>query len=226
MKTEAQTIRELIDTGDTGGAVDAAAAHLAAQRAKADRILATLDACHRAEAGAFSVRGPPGRSGRSPGTPLSEAGAGAEPVSGTRPLPLQRRAGPLRSSARTGTLGGVPAGLPRGRDQAGRAARHHPAGGGGRTLLVQPATGRDVTEEIETFAGGFVSGAEDVDGFILKSRSPSCGPGGRDFGDFAPRSWAVRFEAEYILDQAVFAPFPEALVSQADSGRGRVGRAP
>lgn len=34
-------------------------------------------------------------------------------------------------------------------------------------------------------------------------------------------SWAVRFEAAYILDQAVFAPFPDALVSEADSGKGR-----
>ena len=34
-------------------------------------------------------------------------------------------------------------------------------------------------------------------------------------------SWAVRFRAGYILDQAVFAPFPEALVSEADSGKGR-----
>ena len=36
-------------------------------------------------------------------------------------------------------------------------------------------------------------------------------------------SWAVRFEADYILDQALFAPFPEALVSEADSGKGRRG---
>lgn len=37
-------------------------------------------------------------------------------------------------------------------------------------------------------------------------------------------SWAVRFDAGYILDQAVFAPFPEALVTEADSGKGRSGR--
>lgn len=34
-------------------------------------------------------------------------------------------------------------------------------------------------------------------------------------------SWAERFGADYILDQAVFAPFPEALVSEMDSGKGR-----
>ena len=47
-----------------------------------------------------------------------------------------------------------------------------------RTLLVQPATGRDVTEDMEAFAGRFLSVANGVDGFILKLRSPSCGLGG------------------------------------------------
>ena len=38
-------------------------------------------------------------------------------------------------------------------------------------------------------------------------------------------SWSGRFRAGYILDQAVFAPFPETLVvSEADSGKGRTGR--
>ena len=36
-------------------------------------------------------------------------------------------------------------------------------------------------------------------------------------------SRAVRFGGDYILDQALFAPFPEALVSEADSGKGRGG---
>lgn len=41
-------------------------------------------------------------------------------------------------------------------------------------------------------------------------------------------AWArrIRFGSDYILDQALFAPFPEALASPADSGKGRaVGRA-
>jgi len=42
-------------------------------------------------------------------------------------------------------------------------------------LLVQPATGRDVTDAMRRFAGGFVAGLGAVDGFILKGRSPSCG---------------------------------------------------
>lgn len=60
---------------------------------------------------------------------------------------------------------------------------------GKRTLLVQPATGRDVTTAMETFASGFVGGAGGVDGFILKSRSPSCGLGGsRCTTDLSPGS--------------------------------------
>jgi uncharacterized protein YbgA (DUF1722 family)/uncharacterized protein YbbK (DUF523 family) len=41
--------------------------------------------------------------------------------------------------------------------------------------LYQPATGRDVTGEMRSFAAEFLDALGDVDGFILKSRSPSCG---------------------------------------------------
>ncbi len=51
------------------------------------------------------------------------------------------------------------------------------AAGGGRRL-VQPATGRDLTGAMEGFAAGFVGRVGEVDGFILKSRSPSCGRDG------------------------------------------------
>jgi len=41
--------------------------------------------------------------------------------------------------------------------------------------LQQLNTGKDVTEEMEKFSKNFVSSIEEVDGFILKDRSPSCG---------------------------------------------------
>ena len=41
--------------------------------------------------------------------------------------------------------------------------------------LVQPATGRDVTEDMNSFSASFFASLDAVDGFILKSRSPSCG---------------------------------------------------
>ncbi len=44
-----------------------------------------------------------------------------------------------------------------------------------RHRLVQPSTGRDLTTEMTAFAKGYLDGAGEVDGFILKSHSPSCG---------------------------------------------------
>ena len=46
---------------------------------------------------------------------------------------------------------------------------------GDRNLLVQPVTGRDLTDDMEGFAARHLDGLDEVDGFILKSRSPSCG---------------------------------------------------
>ena len=41
--------------------------------------------------------------------------------------------------------------------------------------LVQLTTGRDLTNDLQSFATGFLEQLGDVDGFILKQRSPSCG---------------------------------------------------
>ena len=45
----------------------------------------------------------------------------------------------------------------------------------GELRLLQPATGRDVSQEMRAFAANYLDGIGVVDGFILKSRSPSCG---------------------------------------------------
>jgi uncharacterized protein YbgA (DUF1722 family)/uncharacterized protein YbbK (DUF523 family) len=45
----------------------------------------------------------------------------------------------------------------------------------GDLRLVQPATGADVTEPMQDFAQSFLDSVPEVDGFILKGRSPSCG---------------------------------------------------
>lgn len=41
--------------------------------------------------------------------------------------------------------------------------------------LQQPSTGRDVTEAMTTYTCEYLNSLEPVDGFVLKSRSPSCG---------------------------------------------------
>lgn len=46
---------------------------------------------------------------------------------------------------------------------------------GDEERLVQLLTGLDVTEAMRRFSSGFFEKAGEVDGFILKSRSPSCG---------------------------------------------------
>lgn len=45
----------------------------------------------------------------------------------------------------------------------------------GALRLVQPAAGRDVTAEMLGFCAFFLGSLGEVDGFLLKSRSPSCG---------------------------------------------------
>jgi len=49
------------------------------------------------------------------------------------------------------------------------------ASGSGGLRLLQPSTGADVTERMTRFAASFLDGLPTVDGFLLKSRSPSCG---------------------------------------------------
>jgi len=41
--------------------------------------------------------------------------------------------------------------------------------------LQQPATGEDLTDRMTRFVDGFLTALPEVDGFILKGRSPSCG---------------------------------------------------
>lgn len=45
----------------------------------------------------------------------------------------------------------------------------------GVTRLVQPTTERDVTTAMQEFNDRFLGALTDIDGFVLKSRSPSCG---------------------------------------------------
>lgn len=45
----------------------------------------------------------------------------------------------------------------------------------GKLRLMQPASNMDVTDKMLSFVNWFLDSAGEVDGFILKSRSPSCG---------------------------------------------------
>ncbi|MCK4537727.1 MAG: DUF523 domain-containing protein [Candidatus Krumholzibacteria bacterium] len=47
----------------------------------------------------------------------------------------------------------------------------------GGLCLIQPATSKDFTGEMKAFVDSFLDSLGEVDGFILKNRSPSCGIG-------------------------------------------------
>jgi uncharacterized protein YbgA (DUF1722 family)/uncharacterized protein YbbK (DUF523 family) len=82
--------------------------------------------------------------------------------------------------------------------------------------LVQPATGRDLTEAMQRFADTFPAGVGEVDGFILKSRSPSCGI--KDVKVFAaPEHKTPRERGRGFFGGAVLDRFPDLPVE--DEGR-------
>jgi len=77
----------------------------------------------------------------------------------------------------------------------------------GRHLLYQPATGRDVTEPMRSFARSFLEGLSGVDGFLLKGRSPSCGT--RDVKIYhSPRPDAGAGRGAGLFGEEVTARFP------------------
>jgi len=51
----------------------------------------------------------------------------------------------------------------------------HLVSGANGIKLIQPETSMEITERMKTFADSFLDSLQDVDGFILKSSSPSCG---------------------------------------------------
>jgi len=47
----------------------------------------------------------------------------------------------------------------------------------GEKILIQPKTGKDLTEKFKTVFKQYIGKLTDLDGIILKSKSPSCGIG-------------------------------------------------
>ncbi len=95
------------------------------------------------------------------------------------------------------------------------------AGDGGRTL-VQPATGRDLTQPMTTFSQSFLGTLKEVDGFILKSRSPSCGI--RDTKIHDADQETVLERGAGIFAAAVLEHFPDAAVEDEKRLRNRIRR--
>jgi uncharacterized protein YbgA (DUF1722 family)/uncharacterized protein YbbK (DUF523 family) len=87
----------------------------------------------------------------------------------------------------------------------------------GAERLLQPATKRDVTEEMEDFAQSFLGSLKVVDGFILKAGSPSCGIRNTRIylreGNVAP----ISKTATGVFGKAVLGKFPYLAIE--DEGR-------
>jgi uncharacterized protein YbgA (DUF1722 family) len=91
----------------------------------------------------------------------------------------------------------------------------------GEYRLVQPATGKDVTEDMKNFCTAFLDSAGDVDGFILKFRSPSCGMKDVKVYPSAGKSGAVEKTSGYF-GGAVLKRYPFLPIE--DEGRLRNSR--
>jgi uncharacterized protein YbgA (DUF1722 family)/uncharacterized protein YbbK (DUF523 family) len=82
--------------------------------------------------------------------------------------------------------------------------------------LVQPASGRDLTGEMQKYSKDFLGSLGPVDGFILKSRSPSCGI--KDVKVHATADGpATVGKSSGLFAAAVFERFPAAAIE--DDGR-------
>lgn len=85
----------------------------------------------------------------------------------------------------------------------------------GEERLMQPATGRDVSAEMRAFAAQFLGSLPAVDGFILKSRSPSCGI--KDVKLRAANGRGIVGTTSGFFGRAVMERFPHAAIE--DEGR-------
>lgn len=85
----------------------------------------------------------------------------------------------------------------------------------GAIRMVQPATDADLTERMTDFAGEFLGALGAVDGFLLKSRSPSCGP--KDVRVYGPKGIPVDERSGGLFAEAVRERYP--LAALEDEGR-------
>jgi uncharacterized protein YbgA (DUF1722 family)/uncharacterized protein YbbK (DUF523 family) len=86
----------------------------------------------------------------------------------------------------------------------------------GEPRLLQPNTGHDHTEQMRSFVVSFLDSLTDVDGFILKNRSPSCGL--NDVKTYAStKKGAAATKGQGMFGGAVMERFPQLAVE--DEGR-------
>ncbi len=77
----------------------------------------------------------------------------------------------------------------------------------GKKFLLQPSTGRDVSCQMSSFAQQFLSTQHNIDGFLLKSQSPSCGTRDVKIYPAVTHSAAIRRDAGFFGED-VLRQFP------------------
>lgn len=87
----------------------------------------------------------------------------------------------------------------------------------GEIRLIQSATGLDLTEKMQDFANSFLNSVTEVDGFILKSRSPSCGIKDCKVYSGTEKGSAVLKRSWGFFGKAVLDKFPHLAIE--DEGR-------
>ena len=81
----------------------------------------------------------------------------------------------------------------------------------GQVRLLQPDTGRDCTQQMQEFTHRHLAGLRDIDGFLFKGRSPSCGP--TDVKIFeGPEKGARARKGRGLFAAAALMAFPQAAV--------------
>lgn len=76
---------------------------------------------------------------------------------------------------------------------------------GNNIFLIDTKTGEDFSKRMKEFAGKFISNLYDVDGFIMKAKSPSCGIGdAKIYG----KGWAVVGKSDGMFTKLMREAFP------------------
>jgi uncharacterized protein YbgA (DUF1722 family)/uncharacterized protein YbbK (DUF523 family) len=76
-----------------------------------------------------------------------------------------------------------------------------------KRYLLQPSTNHDISDDMNRFAQRFLSSQQNIDGFLLKSQSPSCGIRDVKIYPKISQSAAIRRDAGFF-GQYVFNVFP------------------
>lgn len=88
-------------------------------------------------------------------------------------------------------------------------------GSPGAARLINPEAGLDHSDSMASFAAAFLSALGPVDGFLLKSRSPSCGIG--DVRIYHNAQGGGAQKGRGMFAEAVFAAYPDTAID--DEGR-------